>query len=80
MAAVTNNFVLEQGSDFSISFQYNDENGNGLDLSDSCVLLRWKQNDNNETIFITLALLSSILGLIIMISKAFIYLIQKPVN
>lgn len=51
MAAVTNNFVLEQGSDFSISFQYNDENGNGLDLSDSCVLLRWKQNDNNEKAF-----------------------------
>lgn len=51
MAAVTNNFVLEQGSDFSISFQYNDENGNGVNLSDSCVLLRWKQNNNAEKAF-----------------------------
>lgn len=51
MAAVTNNFVLEQGSDFSISFQYNDENGNGVNLSDSCVLMRWRQNDNNEKAF-----------------------------
>lgn len=51
MAAVTNNFVLEQGSDFSISFQYNDENGNGVNLSDSCVLLRWRQNDGGEKAF-----------------------------
>lgn len=42
MVAVNYNFILEQGSDFEINFQYNDENGSGVDLSNvdstCCVL------------------------------------------
>jgi subtilisin-like proprotein convertase family protein len=40
MAAATYNFAIEQGSDFDITFKYNDENGIGKDLSGSCVVLR----------------------------------------
>jgi subtilisin-like proprotein convertase family protein len=47
MAAVNYNFTIEQGSNFEVSYQYNDTNGNGIDLTDKCVLLRWIQNDNN---------------------------------
>ena len=51
MAAVTYNFTIEQGSDFEISFQYNDTSGNGINLTDKCILLRWIQDDNNGQIF-----------------------------
>lgn len=51
MAAVTFNFTVEQGSDFEVSFQYNDANGNGVDLSNKCILLRWTQNDGNGQAF-----------------------------
>lgn len=43
MPAINYNFVIEQGSDFELSFQYNDENGNPIDLSDpskTCVVLQ----------------------------------------
>ena len=45
MAAATYNFAIEQGSDFDITFKYNDENGIGKNLSGSCVTLRTKQED-----------------------------------
>ena len=44
MAAATYNFAIEQGSDFDITFKYNDENGIGKDLSGSCVVLRLNQD------------------------------------
>lgn len=43
MPAVNYNFIIEQGSDFELNFQYSDENGNPVDLSDSsktCVVLQ----------------------------------------
>lgn len=51
MPAATYNFAIEQGSDFEVSFQYNDISGNGVDLTDKCVLLRWTQNDQNGKAF-----------------------------
>ena len=42
MAAATYNFAIEKGSDFDITFKYNDENGIGKDLSGLCVFLRLK--------------------------------------
>ena len=53
MAAATYNFAIEQGSDFDITFKYNDENGIGKDLSGSCVVLRLKQDDTGEKTFST---------------------------
>lgn len=37
MVAVNYNFDIEKGSDFTISFIYNDSNGNAIDLSNKCV-------------------------------------------
>jgi subtilisin-like proprotein convertase family protein len=39
MVAVNYNFDIEKGSDFEISFVYNDSNGNPVDLSNQCVIL-----------------------------------------
>jgi subtilisin-like proprotein convertase family protein len=47
MPAVNYNFIIEQGSDFEINFQYNDENGTGVDLSDintTCCVLQMIPN------------------------------------
>ena len=47
MPAVNYNFIIEQGSDFEINFQYNDENNNPVDLSNSqnsCVVLQMIPN------------------------------------
>jgi len=47
MPAVNYNFIIEQGSDFEINFQYNDENNNPVDLSSNqgaCVVLQMIPN------------------------------------
>jgi len=44
MPATTYNFNIEQGSDFYISFQYLDENGNPVNLKDACVKLKYLTN------------------------------------
>lgn len=41
MPAATYNFQIEQGSEHSITFIYQDANGNPIDLSAKCVVLRW---------------------------------------
>jgi subtilisin-like proprotein convertase family protein len=57
MPAVTYNFLLEQGSDFEIFFQYNDANNNPIDLSDKCVILQWVDSSKtNIQMFSTAAL------------------------
>jgi subtilisin-like proprotein convertase family protein len=57
MPAVTYNFLLEQGSDFEISFQYNDANNSPINLSDKCVVLQWIDSGKiNKQIFSTAAL------------------------
>lgn len=57
MPAVTYNFLLEQGSDFEIFFQYNDANNNPINLSDKCVVLQWIDSaKTNKQVFSTAAL------------------------
>lgn len=51
MPAATFNFPIEQGSDFVITFQYNDENNIPIDLSSKCIVLRWTQDDGGGKIF-----------------------------
>lgn len=47
MPAANYNFIIEQGSDFEIIFQYNDINNLPIDLSDRCVVLQW--TDDTKT-------------------------------
>lgn len=47
MPAASYNFQIEQGSEFSIVFQYLDANNNPVNLTDKCVVLRWITNNNN---------------------------------
>lgn len=42
MPAIDYNFIVEQGSDFQINYQYNDANNNPIDLSTKCVTLQIK--------------------------------------
>lgn len=51
MPAAIYNFPIEQGSDFTINFQYNDEAGIPVDLSSKCVVLRWTQDDGGGKVF-----------------------------
>jgi subtilisin-like proprotein convertase family protein len=51
MPAANLNFTIEQGSDFNIIVQYNDNNNNGIDLSSKCVVVRWKDESNNIKVF-----------------------------
>lgn len=51
MPAAIYNFQIEQGSDFTINFQYNDEAGIPVDLSSKCVVLRWTQDDGGGKVF-----------------------------
>ena len=48
--AVTHNFFIDQGSDFSISFIYQDPEGNRIDISEGTVVFRFKGN-NSDTIY-----------------------------
>lgn len=45
MPAVNYNFIIEQGSDFTLNFQYNDSNNNPIDLSSKCIVLQWLTDD-----------------------------------
>lgn len=47
MAAVNLNFNIEKGSDFDISFVYNDDQGNPIDLSNKCVTISFS-GDNGD--------------------------------
>ena len=49
MAAINYNFIVEQGSDFTINYQYNDINNNPVDLSAKCVTLQIKPTNSNFT-------------------------------
>jgi subtilisin-like proprotein convertase family protein len=51
MPATSYNFVIEQGSDFKVSFQYLDEAGNNIDLTNWCVVLQWKTNNDDVYVF-----------------------------
>lgn len=47
MVAANYNFIVEQGSDFEINFQYSDENGNPVDLSNNqttCIVMQMIPN------------------------------------
>ena len=45
MPAANYNFIIEQGSDFVLNFQYNDQENNPIDLSSKCIVLQWLAND-----------------------------------
>jgi subtilisin-like proprotein convertase family protein len=47
MPAVNYNFIVEQGSDFVLTFQYNDQNNNPIDLTSKCVVLQIKPTNAN---------------------------------
>lgn len=47
--AVTHNFTIEQGSDFSITFIYQDNDGNLIDISDGAIAFRFRPN-NSDTV------------------------------
>lgn len=51
MPATAYPLVIEQGSDYKISFQYLDEAGNNLDLTNWCVILQWKTNSDELYVF-----------------------------
>ena len=51
MAATNHSFSIEQGSAFQITFQYLDEAGNNIDLTNWCVLLQWKTNNDDVYVF-----------------------------
>lgn len=51
MPATVYNFDIEQSSDFYISFQYIDENGNNIDLTEACVKLRYVANNGAQGVF-----------------------------
>lgn len=55
MPAAVYNFVIEQGSEFEISFQYNDINGVGVDLSGKCILCRLLQDNGGQRAFTSLS-------------------------
>jgi subtilisin-like proprotein convertase family protein len=50
MAAAVYNFIIEQGSDFSIVFQYNDATGKGIDLTSKRVLLRFIKPNQTDLV------------------------------
>jgi subtilisin-like proprotein convertase family protein len=45
MPAANYNFIIEQGSDFILNFQYNDQDRNSIDLSSKCIVLQWVTDD-----------------------------------
>jgi subtilisin-like proprotein convertase family protein len=48
MPAPVYNFQIEQGSAFEITFQYNNENGEPIDLSSGCVILQWQETSKTR--------------------------------
>lgn len=51
MAAITYDFNIEQGSYSTVTFVYQDVNGNNVDLTGWCVILQWKDDLNNTKVF-----------------------------
>lgn len=47
MPAATLNFSIEKGTDFEINFQYNDVNGNPINLVDKCIVLQMVPTDGD---------------------------------
>jgi subtilisin-like proprotein convertase family protein len=47
MPAINYNFIIEQGSDFEINFQYNDQNGTGIDLTNKCAVLQMRPSQSS---------------------------------
>ena len=45
MPAANYNFIIEQGSDFILNFQYNDQENRPIDLSSKCIVLQWLTDD-----------------------------------
>jgi hypothetical protein len=46
-------FSIEKGTAFVISFEYQDDSNNPINLTNWCARLRWKDNNNNIKTFTT---------------------------
>lgn len=53
MPAADYNFEIEKGTSFFISFDYKDDNGIAINLTNWCARLRWVDNSNNIKTYIT---------------------------
>lgn len=53
MSASKYDFQIEQGSSFSLSLVYKDDNGNAIDLTGWCARIIWKTNTNTIQNFST---------------------------
>jgi subtilisin-like proprotein convertase family protein len=51
MSAAIYNFFIEQGSDFQITFEYLDTNNNPINITNYCIRLRLKDNNNKIRVF-----------------------------
>lgn len=51
MAAINYDFSIEQGSYSTVTFLYQDANGNSIDVTDWCVIIQWKDDLGNTKIF-----------------------------
>jgi subtilisin-like proprotein convertase family protein len=51
MPAIFHNTTIEQGSSYSITFLYTDENNATIDVSSYCALLQWKTNSGDTYAF-----------------------------
>lgn len=51
MAAINYDFSIEQGSYSTVTFVYQDANGNNLDLTGWCVIIQWRDNLGNIKVF-----------------------------
>lgn len=50
MPAINYNFIVEQGSEFELNFQYNDKNGKGVSLVDpACVIMQYITSNPPKT-------------------------------
>jgi hypothetical protein len=56
MGAAQYDFEIEQGSSFSISIVYKDNNGSVIDITDWCARFTWKTNTNTSLSFSSLNL------------------------
>lgn len=49
MPAIEYNFLIEEGSDFKLNFQYNNQQNNPVDLTSKCVILQIKPNTTSSS-------------------------------
>lgn len=51
MPAAVYDMLIEQGSSYEVTFVYTDANNNPIDITNYCVLLQWRTNTNDISVF-----------------------------